>query len=652
MYKKGREKYDMPDKNPGQLDEQETVKSLEELLYERALTEDEVLDLMIDLCRELEIWERKKTVYGAIQPDHILLTVEGRAKLQDPGVSSEGSDHAGTYMAPEAFRGEPCDTRADLYALGLMFYRIMNRGREPFVSLEKQIVGHKDRQEALKKRMGGERLPLPADASPALARILRKVCAFRPEERYRTASGLCRALKKCRRARTDRFRQFIGGWSTGKRIAAVFVCMAVLGICGFGIWQQMLFREHTNQETGDYWSISRNGTLTLKGEGAYSDLCAEPDWISWTTWIRKIVVCGEVKNLYGTFASCVSLESVELQEGLETIGPQSFHKIETLREVSFPSTLKEIEFDAFCGCSSLKRVVFPEGLETIGDMAFASCGSLEQIEFPPSVIHFGMDVFLNTPWLETQRTKGDFLVVNGTLIEYFGDREEVEITEDLGILRITSSAFGTKKEIRSLILADTVEELGTGTFSSCKELTSVRLSAGLKELPANLFQNCESLEEIVIPEGVEKIGRYAFRDASNLKYISIPDTVTCIEEEVFNGTMWYEALMEGNDYTVWNGFLLECLIDEEEIVIPEELGIRRIADYAFAHKKKLKKAVIPEGVISIGEGCFFFCENLETIEFPESLKEFGRGPMAATKWMKDRAGEGGPVLVNGIDVSY
>ena len=38
-----------------------------------------------------------------------------------------------------------------------------------------------------------------------------------------------------------------------------------------------------------------------------------------------------------------------------------------------------------------------------------------------------------------------------------GDQEEVEITEDLGILRITSGAFKTNKETWSLILEDTAE---------------------------------------------------------------------------------------------------------------------------------------------------------------------------------------------------
>ena len=652
MCEKEREVYKMPEEYQEQRNGQEAVKSLEELLYEKALTEDEALDLMIDLCGALELWERKNVLYGNICPENILLTKDGKARLKEPDTGERTGEDAVSYMAPELFHGQKTDRRADIYALGMVFYRIMNRGREPFVSLEKQIVGYKDRQDGLEKRMKGETLSAPADASSAFAGILLKACAFRPGKRYKDAGAFGRALKRCKRARKSRFLGVIGRWSPAKRVVAAVVLLAVVSGVSFGVWQQMPYQEYTDQETGDHWSISRNGTLTLEGEGAYMALCTEPDWTYWTTWIKKVVVCGNVKNLYCNFSSCVSLERVVLREGVEMVGPSSFKSIQTLKEVAFPSTLREIGEYAFSQCSSLERVKLPEGLETIRAGAFQLCTGLGQIEIPSSLTEIEWDVFDGTLWLENQKKNGVFFVINGNLIKYFGEEEEVEITEDMGIRCISSGAFKENKKIRSVILADTVEELKKDAFNGCISLESVKLPAALKELPEGLFRSCEALKEIVLPESLEKIGRYAFQHSGILKEPSIPETVTCVEEEVFDGTPWYEALIEGKDYAVWNGFLLECLIDEDEIVIPEELGIRRIADYAFAHKKKLKKVVIPQGVISLGEGCFFFCENLETIEFPESLKEFGRGPMAATKWMAERSGEGGPVLVNGVDVSY
>ena len=49
-------------------------------------------------------------------------------------------------MAPEMYRGEQYDSRVDIYALGLVLYKLMNHNRLPFLNLEKQLITYRDKE--------------------------------------------------------------------------------------------------------------------------------------------------------------------------------------------------------------------------------------------------------------------------------------------------------------------------------------------------------------------------------------------------------------------------------------------------------------------------------------------------------------------------
>ncbi len=637
----------------------ECLKSLAELLHEKPLAQEEALRMMIDLCRGLERCGQEQIIHRDIKPENILITADGRAKLGDFGIAAEPAQTEeshriqGTfsYMAPEIFHGQKYDRTADIYSLGLVFYRIMNRGRDPFVSREKQMISYKDSEAALKKRMSGAPFPAPADASAEFARILKKACAFRPGKRYQSAGALRRALEKCLRHGKSRLgRSFYSLSRLQKAAAAAALAAAVCGAGALAWWRTPVMR----QERGDgfTWSLGRDGTLTFRGDGILTSYQETEDWQKNGGEIKKLVIRGNVTDVEQQFGLCHSLREVSLPEGLETIGAYVFQDCQNLQEISFPSTLKEIGEMAFLKCLALEEVKLPEGLETISDMAFWFCSNLAEAEIPSSVRKIGADAFGSTPWMEERQKEGAFLIVNDLLLAYNGEGGDVVISEDMGVRAICGRAFAQNKTLRSVTLADTVEEVGEEAFDGCSALVSATLPSGLREIPAEMFRNCSALEKIVLPAEAERIGAGAFSGCQSLKEIPLPETVSAIGEQAFENTAWYEEQEKKSEYIVLGDFLLAWLGDETELAIPESLGIRHIADSAFVNHTDLKKVVIPEGVVSLGEKCFFFCVNLEQIEFPQSLKEIGLGAMATTKWWEERQKEGGPFEINGIDITY
>ena len=98
-------------------------------------------------------------------------------------------------MAPEMYKGEEYDSRADIYSLGIVLYKLRNHNRIPFINLEKQLITYRDKENALTRRMSGEQLPPPADAGAGLSEVILKACAYDREDRYQTAEEFREALE-------------------------------------------------------------------------------------------------------------------------------------------------------------------------------------------------------------------------------------------------------------------------------------------------------------------------------------------------------------------------------------------------------------------------------------------------------------------------
>lgn len=169
---------------------------------DKKLTEADVIRIGCDLCSALEICEKHNIIHRDIKPENILVNALGEYKLGDFGIARKlehmtfGLSQKGTvnYMAPEVMYSYDYDGRADIYSLGLVLYRLLNRNRLPFMDTEKQLLNPQERRTAVDNRLRGETLPPPCQASEPLAKVILKACAFDQEKRYSSAADLREAL--------------------------------------------------------------------------------------------------------------------------------------------------------------------------------------------------------------------------------------------------------------------------------------------------------------------------------------------------------------------------------------------------------------------------------------------------------------------------
>lgn len=170
----------------------ELLTPLNEYIASNEITERTVVSLGQDIATALELCQHKNIIHRDIKPENIFISPDGNFKLGDFGIAKTVDktttvmSQKGTYnyMAPEVYMGKQSDYMVDMYSLGLVMYRLLNYNRMPFLPDYPAPVTYQNREEALHKRIGNEKIPVPKSGGDALKSIVLKMIAFEPSERY------------------------------------------------------------------------------------------------------------------------------------------------------------------------------------------------------------------------------------------------------------------------------------------------------------------------------------------------------------------------------------------------------------------------------------------------------------------------------------
>ena len=163
----------------------------------------DVIGLGKDILRALVSCHDKNIIHRDIKDDNIFVSPDGTYKLGDFGVSKALKDKSraesvkGTpnFIAPEVYLGkEKYDDTVDVYSLGIVLYKLLNKMRHPFLPMFPAPYSTADEDAAFEARMRGQVPELPICAQNELGKVILKAIMPRAQ-RYNSAQEFLRDLE-------------------------------------------------------------------------------------------------------------------------------------------------------------------------------------------------------------------------------------------------------------------------------------------------------------------------------------------------------------------------------------------------------------------------------------------------------------------------
>lgn len=183
------------------------------------------------------------------------------------------------------------------------------------------------------------------------------------------------------------------------------------------------------------------------------------------------------------FENCSALTSVELSPEVNTIGEHAFKHCKALAHITLPEQLTTISKEAFEGCA-LSSLELPDGVVTIGERAFKNNKGLTQVRVPDVCTTLDKEAFRECSSL-------------------------AEIDLGNGLLKLGDNAL-RETAITTLVIPETVTEIGKKVTEKCKNLTRIECHA---ILPPKLDGVSNNKVELYVPAGSID----AYRNAKNWK---------------------------------------------------------------------------------------------------------------------------------------
>ena len=247
---------------------------------------------------------------------------------------------------------------------------------------------------------------------------------------------------------------------------------------------------------------------------------------------------------------------------------------------------------AFAYCYDVTSFEIPKSVVGIGQRAFACCYDVTSFEIPKSVVDIRKSAF-----------EGCDNLVNFTV-----DPANAVYSSRNGLLLSKDGRTLVRGVIGEVVIPSCVTEIGDWAFDRCYGLTDVTIPNGVLSIGTYAFRFCNRLTGMTIPQSVTNIGSRAFTRCDELRTFSVDPANRFYSSR--------EGLLLNKDGTV-----LVRGINDYGVVIPD--GVTTIGEAAFEWCNWLESVEIPESVTVVGDSAFFWCMSLESVEIPESVTVIG-----------------------------
>ena len=275
--------------------------------------------------------------------------------------------------------------------------------------------------------------------------------------------------------------------------------------------------------------------------------------------------------------------------------------------------------ETFAFSPDIRKVVIPEGIISIYDDAFRGCRKLEEID-----VDVNNQVYASEDGVLYSKDY-KYLVVCPP-----GKNGVVNVNENT--IYVCDYSFFTCTNVTDINIPESVEDLGLGCFYETDSLENINISPYNKyyveedgvvyNKAKTTLVKCVDTKDtsVTIPNTVVNIAKFAFYECNELKGpLKLPDNLKFIGEYAFFNCESLDTDLEFPDTldTIEQRAFYGCK-SLRSIKLNE--GLETIPNFCFAYCESLQDIVIPDSVETIDENAFFYCINVRSLDLGEGIQ--------------------------------
>lgn len=368
----------------------------------------------------------------------------------------------------------------------------------------------------------------------------------------------------------------------------------------------------------------------------------------------KVCHNGITYKVYGVanFNDCPDVETIILEDGIESISGQAFEGCRSLKEVRLPASFSSIISGIFAGCDSLESIV----IDKSNPWLFSPKGSNAIVDRKDSVLVAGCGSTVITSDVKSIGQRAFYACTNLT---------DIKIPE--GVVSIQDESFEGCINLKRLTLPESLRSIGNSAFRGCTSLASLYIPSGVTDIygGGNAFAGCTALKDIRVAKGNKSFDsrdncNAIIKTATNTLQVGckstvIPSTVRTLCDNSFSGHGLTAIHIPSSVDSIEICTFLDCPTLVEMTVARDNhkydsrdscnaiietatdrliagcnttsipCSIKRIEAYAMAGVTTPSRLILPYGLEEISSMAFAWCDALRYVYIPSSVTVMGSG---------------------------